>query len=271
VILYYWLKDKPAADKPVTVEFLDGDRVLRTYSSAKRPEGSEAGDGERPIDPKAGLNRVVWDLRIARPTLLPRAIIWGNDDGPKVSPGEYRVRVKAGDQEVVKTVTVVPNPGVAATAEDMRAQFELLRDVRDRLSDTHRAVIQIRDVRAQMQEIVKHADAMGKAAALRDKAKAIDEKLTAIEKKLVNPNIKSSQDVLNFPPALDHQFAGLASVVASADAKPTDVSVAFFKQIDAQLQPILAELRAIYDGDLADFNRAVRDQGVPPVVVLRRE
>jgi hypothetical protein len=73
--------------------------------------------------------------------------------------------------------------------------------------------------------------------------------------------------VLNFTPALDHQFAGLAAVVSSADAKPTDSSVVYYRQIRAQLDAILAELKAVLDSDLAEFNKAVRAAEIPPVVV----
>ena len=103
-------------------------------------------------------------------------------------------------------------------------------------------------------------------ADLETRAKALSEKLTAIEKKLVNPDVKANQDVLNFPPALDHQFAGLASVVSSADAKPTDSSVVYYRKIRGELDGIEKELKAALDTDLAAFNRAVQDAGIPPVV-----
>jgi hypothetical protein len=91
--------------------------------------------------------------------------------------------------------------------------------------------------------------------------------MTAIEKKLVNPGLKSNQDVLNFPPALDHQFAGLAGVASSADAKPTDASWTFEKEIRGQLDAILGEWRALQTKDLAEFNKLIRDKDVPAVVV----
>jgi hypothetical protein len=270
VAVYYWLDRTPAATEPLTVEFLDGDTVLRTFSSAKKEDAAEdddrAEDVARLPEPKAGLNRVVWDMRIARPSLLPRAIIWGNSDGPRVSPGTYSVRFKFGGETVTKAVTIAPNPNVAVSAEDLKRQFDLLRDLRDRLTETHRAVRRIRDVRAQIAAVVARAGDLGKADALRDRAKAIDQKLEAIERRLVNPDVKSGQDVLNFPPALDHQIVGIATVVASADQRPTDASFAYYGQVKSRLEAILAELGAIYDKDVAEFNGAVRDQGIPPVV-----
>jgi hypothetical protein len=97
------------------------------------------------------------------------------------------------------------------------------------------------------------------------------DKLTAIEKKLANPELKSSQDVLNFAPALDHQFAGLARVASSADTKPTESSWVFLKQIQGQVDGALAEWKTAVEKDLADFNKTVREKDVPPVVVAPKK
>ncbi len=278
VLLYYWLKEKPKENEIITVELLDGEKVLRTYSSEKKDkdkdkenegEGGRDERADKPLEPKAGLNRIVWDMRILRPTLLPKAVIWGNDNGPMVSPGTYAVRVKTGGSTGTQPVEIVPRPGIAATPEDLKQQFRLLSEVRDGLSATHEAVAQIRDVKGQIQGVTDHAERLGKGADLKDRGKALSDKLTAIEKKLVNPEIKSNQDVLNFAPALDHQFAGLASVVSSADAKPTDSSFVYEKEIRGQLDAILEELKGVLDGDLAALNRAVQEAGIPPVVAAR--
>ncbi|MGH9399766.1 MAG: WD40/YVTN/BNR-like repeat-containing protein, partial [Thermoanaerobaculia bacterium] len=210
-VVNYTLKEKLGEKEVLTVEFLDGDRVLRSFTSQKKPEaapGAEEEEGERPIEPKAGLNRLVWDLRIMRPALLPRAIVWGNSQGPKVGPGTYAVALKLGEQTITQPVEIRAHPGVATGAADLKKQFDLLRGVRDRISETHETVLTIRDVKAQATTIGDRAEKLGKGKALKDQAKAMNEKLTAIEKKLVNPDLKSNQDVLNFPPALDHQFVG---------------------------------------------------------------
>jgi photosystem II stability/assembly factor-like uncharacterized protein len=276
VLLYYWLKEKPKEKEILTVEVLDGDKVIRTYTSEKKeekkdgekePERDERAD--KPIEPKAGLNRLVWDMRILRPTLLPKAVIWGSDDGPLVAPGVYTVRMKLGNETQTQSIEVIPRPGIAAQKEDLKSQFTLLADTRDGLSATHEAVQQIRDVKAQIASVTDYAERLGKDAGLKEKGKALSEKLSAIEKKLVNPDIKSSQDVLNFPPALDHQFAGLAAALSSADAKPTDSEVAYYKEIRGRLDGILAELKGVLDGDLTAFNRAVAEAGIPPIVAAR--
>ena len=181
------------------------------------------------------------------------------------------MRVKYAGQTLTEQFDVRPNPNAGATAEDLKKQYDLLRQAREGLSACHDGVQQIRDIKNQVKEIGDRAEKLGKGKTLKEKGKALSDKLTAIEKKLVNPDIKSNQDVLNFEPALDHQFAGIATVVASADAKPTDSSPVYLKQIQGELAAVQAELKGVLDRDLADFNKAVRDQDIPPVVVVPKK
>ncbi len=274
VVVSYWLNEKPAEKELLTVEILEGDKVLRTYSSEKKgetDESSAAEEGDRPLEPKAGLNRLTWDMRILRPALVPKAVVWGTREGPRVAPGTYSVRIKYAGQTLTRPVEVRKHPDVSATPEDLKSQFQLLSDVRDRIEETHDAVGRIRDIKAQVQAIGDRAEKLGKGTSLKEKGKAISEKLTEIEKKLVNPDLKSNQDVLNFPPALDHQLVGIAVAASSADFKPTDGSLAYYSEVSGRLAKILSELDAVVAKDLAEFNETVRKQEIPPVAVVPKK
>ena len=59
--------------------------------------------------------------------------------------------------------------------------------------------------------------------------------------------------------------------MASADSKPTEASWAYLKLIQGQLDGILAELKAVLEKDLGDFNKTVREKEIPPVVVVPRK
>jgi hypothetical protein len=163
-------------------------------------------------------------------------------------------------------VEVRPNPAGHATAADLRAQFELLSAIRDRLSETHVAVMTIRDVRAQTKELGERAERLGKGGDLSARAKTLGDKLTAVENQLTNPNIKGLEDDLNYRPALDHDLTFLAGVVGGADRRPTDGSMRIYDDLQRQLAGIQAQLKGILDTDLAEFNRAVQAAGIPPVV-----
>jgi photosystem II stability/assembly factor-like uncharacterized protein len=280
LVLSYWLKEKPTEKEILTVEILEGDKVIRRYSSEKKEEkvdglpvseSPEDESADKPLEPKAGLNRLTWDMRILKPALVPKAVIWGPKEGPRVAPGKYSVRVKYGAATLTQPVEVARHPDVPATADDLESQFRLLSDIRDRVEETHDAVTRIRDVRAQLRSIGERAEKLGKGTAIKEKGKALSGKLTEIEKKLVNPDLKSNQDVLNFPPALDHQFVGLAYVASSADAKPTDASVTYYKEIAGKLSAILSELDGVMSKDLGDFNSTVQKAEIPPVVVVPKK
>jgi len=274
--VWYWLKEAPGAKAKgkdaLTVEILDGDTVLRTFTSEKPEEGDGAPlpdeRREKPLEPKAGLNRFVWDLRMLKPQLVPKAIVWGNTLGPKVAPGTYRVRLKKGDTVLTEAMEVRPHPEIAVPAADLKKQAELLSSIRDRDSDTHQAVVQIRDVKTQVKDVAARSEKLGKKEPVASKARALTEKLTGLEEQLVNPKLKSEQDVLNFPPALDHQFVGLATAVSSADGAPRPVEVEYFVNLNAKLDALLAELNTVFGTDLAGFNAAVTEAGIPPVAVL---
>ena len=199
VLVTYFLKTKPREKEKeiLTVEILDGDRVLRTYTTEKKdkePAGSgsaSAGGGsggeeddraDKPIEAKAGWNRLVWDMRIVKPTLVPKAIIWGSSQGPRVAPGKYAVRLKYGSESQTRPFEVRAHPGVAASADDLRQQFDLLRQAAAGLTAAHEAVIQIREAKKQIAEIGERADRIGKGKEIREAGKALSEKLTGIEK-----------------------------------------------------------------------------------------
>ena len=268
----WWLGAKPADKEKVGIEIFAGDRLIREFARKEdaapdEKKEDEDGEPEKTLEPKEGLNRFVWDLRMFPPTLLPKAVIWGDKEGPMVAPGTYRVKLTVGDRTFEEKLEVVPNPAVHANPEDLRRQYAFLEDVRSSLSETHGSVIRIRSVKGQIQEVLAHAREAGKDAALKDSARALTDKLTAIEEKLVNPKVKANQDVLNFPPKLDHQFVGLTSVVSTADAAPAPSAYALNDELKKQLAGIRAELAVVLDKDLAAFNRAVQDAGVPPIVV----
>ena len=97
-------------------------------------------------------------------------------------------------------------------------------------------------------------------------ATALEKRLLAAESALVNPKLKSPQDVLNFPPALDHQIVGLVSAVSSADAPPTAGALAYWNELKGTLSTAERAARDVLHAGVAGFNEALAAAGIPPVV-----
>jgi len=275
VVVDYWLKETPK-DQKVTLEFLDGDAVLRSYSNQKPPKAEdlktqaerdeEQKDREKPLAPKAGVNRLVWDMRIMKPSLVPKAVFnEGTKAPPKAAPGTYTVRLTVDGKSYTQPIEVRPHPAGFATAADLKAQYDLLKAIRDRLSETHDTVLAIRDVRGQVEEIGARAERLGKGDALAKQASAIAAKLTAVEEQLTNPLIVADEDDLNYEPRLDHDWVYLAAIVASADAKPLTSSVQYYDLLKGRLDAVKTEYQTILGTDVKAFNQAVVAAGVPPV------
>ena len=276
VVINFWLKDEPSRDRPVTLEILSQGKVIRTLSSAKpeltgdleqrtREEALRKGE-DKPLALKPGLNRVVWDMRVFQPTLVPKAVFnEGTKAPPKVAPGTYEVRLTAGGHSTTASFEVTPNPTSPATAADLKAQFDLLEAIRNDLSLTHEAVMQIRDVRSQVLDLAGRAQRLGLGDALEKRAAPLAKELTALELELTNPEIKADEDDLNYEPKLDHDFTYLAGVVASADRRPTAGSVEVYRGLKAKLDAARERFQALLAGDVAAFSRAAAEMKLPLV------
>ncbi|HVN76854.1 MAG TPA: hypothetical protein VMT19_11090 [Thermoanaerobaculaceae bacterium] len=276
VVVDFWLKDALKQDATATIEILSGDKVIRTLSSAKGEGGGGQGElsyelvmqglPEKPFAVTAGLNRVVWDMRVLKPTLAPKAVFnEGEKAPPKVAPGTYRVRLKAAGQTLEQTFEVTANPTSPATREDLRAQFDLLEAIRDALSSSHVTLMDLRDVREQVDDLAARAKRLGKGDALEKRAAALDEKLTAIELEITNPEIKSDEDDLNYEPKLDHDFTYLAMIVASADRRPTAGSAQVFQELKTKLDAIRGRFDALLAGEVAEFSKAAEEMKLPRI------
>jgi len=78
---------------------------------------------------------------------------------------------------------------------------------------------------------------------------------------------RSNEDPLNFPIKVNNKLASLSGVVGSADGPPTDQSYQVFDELSRELQGHLDRLKAIVETDVPAFNRLVREQDIPAVMV----
>jgi DNA repair exonuclease SbcCD ATPase subunit len=202
------------------------------------------------------------------PKLITTRLVF--DDWPpagvRVAPGAYIVRLRVGETTVEAKARVLPNPRVAAAAADLERQSQLLAEIHGRLAETHDLVRRIRDLETQVRDQVERAAQLGKAGGLQQAARELTAKLDGVAEKLWNPELQADEDSLVYTPKLDFQFAALAGVLATADAKPTAAEERRFADLDAQLAALRGELRAIRERDLAAFNRALEAAGVPPLM-----
>jgi len=150
---------------------------------------------------------------------------------------------------------------------DYAKQLELGLKIRDKVSETHNAIIQIRDVRKQVDDLLKRVVGQPSYKAINDAATTLKKNLAGVEESLYQTKNESSQDPLNYPIRLNNKLAALAGVVSSADAAPTDQSYAVYDELIVQIDGQLAKLGQIMKTEVPAFNQLVRDQNIPAVTV----
>jgi hypothetical protein len=260
----------------VTLEILDAQgRVINTFAGSSRtaaPSGEAAGGGRRGVfgsaslPVKAGHHRFRWDMRYPGPRDFPGLIMWAaNTQGPLAPPGNYSVRFTALGETYTEPFTIVADPRLTnITQADFEAQFKLSSQVAARVDDAHRAVLQVRDVRGQVD------DRLGKASGNRQlstEANRFKERIATVEGDVYQVRMQASQDPLNYPIKLNNQLAALRGVIESADARPTAQSGEAFTVLSDLLEVQLTSLQKIFDEDLKKLNDRLKSLGLDPIVV----
>jgi hypothetical protein len=262
VMVTYYLKEKPKEEIKLT--FLDvRGQEIKTFSS----EGPEE---ELKVPAEPGANRFVWDLRYPDAHKVPGdATTERSLRGPVAPPGSYQVRLTVGSRTYTQPFEVRKDQRISATQKDLEAQFQLLLKIRDKLSDTHDAINNIRGIKKQAVEWVERVrgdHGGGDASPLAKTAKGLEEKLSAVEEELIQSRAKVPLDSVNFPSRLNVKVAALTSVVASADTRPTQQSYEVFSELSARIDSQLHRLKEITDTDLTTLNRMIREMELPAVV-----
>ncbi|MBA3415658.1 MAG: glycosyl hydrolase, partial [Chloroflexia bacterium] len=184
-VVIYYLLGRPA--QRVTVSLLDAaGTVVNTFDSRREPRrptplgpmayqlrygsasltGTVAGEEEpgirwgaqtldRGANPRrlpvaAGLHRVTLDITHPGARRVPGAMTRGIT-APIAPPGVYLVRLSVDGETREHPVEIRADPRLATTPDDYRAQFALMRAIRDTVSAIHDAVNGLRDLRGQIE------------------------------------------------------------------------------------------------------------------------
>jgi hypothetical protein len=266
---------KQPAEK-ITIELLDSQgQVIRTYTGTKadtekKPAPPSIEDIFNPKDPKpstaAGLQRLNWDLRYNRATDFPGLIMWdATTRGPIAPPGSYQVRVTADGRSGIQAFAVRREPRLLAdvTDEDLRKEFELAMQIRNKTSQANEAVLLVRGIRPQINDRMNRLDS--KTGPTAKALENLEKNLTAVEVQVYQVKNQSFEDPLNFPIMLNNRIASLQGVVESADTQPTDQSVDMFKSLATRLDEHLKKLDTTVQKDLPQVNQMLQRQRLAPI------
>ena len=207
-------------------------------------------------------------MRYSEAVRFPGLILWaGEMRGPRIVPGTYQVKLTVDGKTMIENFEVKPDPRLSTTEADYAKQFELQLKIRDKLTETHNAIVQIRDVRKQVDDLLKRVKDQPNFKIINDAASGLNQKMSAIEETLYQTKNQSNQDPLNYPIRLNNKLAALAGVISRADTAPTDQAYAVYDDLVSQIDAQLQRLGQVMRTDVPAFNQLVKDQNVPAIVV----
>jgi photosystem II stability/assembly factor-like uncharacterized protein len=230
-VVEYYLPSAP--NHSVIIEILDAKgNVLNSYNSetpALRPGRGNATDANMPgvggagpesqPDPDAGparrftapprvtktegLNRFAWDVR--------------NQAGVTLPPGQYQVRLKSGNTNLVQSFQVLIDPRVAAdavTVADLQEQYEHNMRMRDLVSNVNQLVTSVREA------LTKSPN---------------DARLVALSAKLLTEPVRYGK------PGLQAHVTYLASMTANVDQKIGRDAIERYEVLKKEFDTLRAE------------------------------
>lgn len=257
VLTYYYVQDTSKTDT-LRLEFLDTNMtVIKTYSTHPDKEKNES-----KLDVKPGLNMLSWDMRYEGAKTFDGMILWwASTQGPMAIPGAYNVRFSGKGFTEANTFKLLKDPRSESSDADIQKQFDFLLAVRDKLTETNQAIIDIRKVRGQVNEVLKRTE----DEPITTYAKELLKEMKIIEEALYQTKNESGQDPLNYPIRLNNKLGHLTSLSAIGDYPPTDQSLAYFEEVKELIDAELTKLKAVMNERIPTLNKMVMDAKIEAV------
>ena len=269
VVLSWWLGEG-AEDGMLEIVDAAGE-VVRTFLPEEPAEDDEEGGQERDrwagaaLPMEVGLNRLRWDLRTDPAATFPGMVLWGvRTMAPVVPPGMYSVRLTVDGRSETTEVEVQRNPWITdVTDEDLIAQYEFGVQIRDKVNEANLAVIEIRRVKAELEERLAASEDEG----LGEAGERLRVAASEVEGDIYQVRNRSNQDPLNFPIKVNNRLANLLSMVERGDGRPGSGMYAVFEIMVERLRALIARLEGVWGEELVEVNEVLRGLGMEEIVV----
>jgi photosystem II stability/assembly factor-like uncharacterized protein len=214
-------------------------------------------------DPRAGINRAVWDLRWTGPEPIPGRErggggFFGGPSGPPASPGEYTATLVVDDREYSTDFTLRGDPNVQASQAEYDARFAAAMRARDLQTRLNRMVGTIEDLNGQIENLLGSIEGKGLSNEdrIRETAAEAQEQLTTLGAEVTRP--PGSMNYRDWP-RLVEQLRFVAGNLQDPQARPTEGQEQVLAEVEAATAERARELGEIVDGIIAELNELLAD------------
>ena len=259
VEVFFNIDDKIIDDNTsVTLEFLDNEKKLIKKYDNQSDENALNINGEK--------NSFVWNMRYDDAKGFDGLIMWAaSRRGPIASPGQYYVKLTVNEKSEEQSFNILKDPRSNSTDEDLKEQFDFLLSVRDKVSDIHQTIIDIRSSRSQLIDLKSKIS--DKYPDMENSISDVISRITLIEEKLYQTKNRSGQDPLNFPIRLNNKLAHLTSVASVGNFKPTDQMYNVRDELIGLIDKELKMWEDIKENDLVKLNSTILENNIQLITI----
>jgi len=254
----FYIKDTLSSDA-ISLSFKDTQgKLIKTYNL--KPDKSK---NEEQLALKEGDNILYWDMMYPGAERVEGMILWwGSLDGPKAVPGTYSVELSVNGKIQSQSFNILKDPRSSASLADLQLKFDFILSVRDKLTETHKALKNIKVIKDQVELLKKSISDKTAQKDLIAFADDLVKRLIVIENNLYQTKSRSGQDPLNYPIKLNNKLAHLSALTSIGDYKPTAQAYDFKNEVTAAIDKELKDLYQIFDNDVKQLNAKVKASGI---------
>ncbi len=214
VRINYFLDEPAVGEASLRISDADGNEIETFPSTIPAEKKERAG---LYITAHAGMNSFQWPMTYPDGVKMVDTEYHQRPSGPLAKPGNYRATLTVGDWSMTQNFELLRDPRVSTSDDDLAEQFDLLIEIRDKLSEIATGVNDIRSLKRQLDDWSKRLADNESASAAVTAAAVVREQLEVVERRLVQPELTSDGDSLNYREMLFEKLNGLPPVVSSAD------------------------------------------------------
>ena len=265
VMTYFYLREDPDTTE-VSLSYHDSEGTLiRTFSTKAKEKKDQ-------LTVKQGANFFNWDMLYPEGEKFDKMILWwATLAGPKAVPGSYTVQLHHGDTMQEAPFEILNDPRSNSSAADLRAQFDFVKQVTDKVTESHKAIKDMRNIRKQFDHYRDRLKDQEDYTEIIELANDIDSTMTLIEEELYQTKNRSRQDPLNFPIRLTNKLAHLNSLMRNGNEAPTAQAIAVKDELTQKINEQLKQFARIQNEEIPKFNKLMRDQAVDAIILDTEE
>ena len=242
----------------ISLQFLDKEKNLIKEFNNKSDDNKLEVNNEK--------NSFIWDMRYNDAKGFDGLIMWAASlRGPIASPGKYHVKLIVNDESEEQSFNILKDPRSNSTEGDLEEQFNFLLSIRDKVSDIHQTIIDIRLIRSQLNDLKSKIS--DKYPEVQSTINDIISRITLVEEKLYQTKNRSGQDPLNFPIRLNNKLAHLTSVASVGNFKPTDQMYNVRDELIGLIDVELKMWNNIKENDLVELNSTILENNIQLITI----